>query len=143
MQWHVSGSFKSYSRSSHRKRSVNKIALWNFVHFTGKQFCWSLFLIKLQVFRPATLIKRDSKTVSFPVKFAKFFRTPLLKNIYELMIQVILIKSSEVFWYFPGVLKETNGMKWVNPFQPISSQCFISEPPEKMRQVSIDLENCS
>ena len=31
-------------------------------NFTGKNLCWSLFLIKLQVFRPATLLKRDSDT---------------------------------------------------------------------------------
>ena len=32
----------------------------NFVIFTGKHLCWGLFLIKLQAFRPATFLKRDS-----------------------------------------------------------------------------------
>ena len=45
--------------------------------------CWCLFLIKFQVFRPATLLKRDSNTGVFQVKFAKFLRTPILKNIFE------------------------------------------------------------
>ena len=27
--------------------------------FTGKHMCWSLFLIKLKAFKPATLLKRD------------------------------------------------------------------------------------
>ena len=31
-----------------------------FANFTGKQLCWSLFLITLQVFRPEDLLKRDS-----------------------------------------------------------------------------------
>ena len=31
-----------------------------FVIFTGKQLCWSLFLINLQTWRPATLLKKDS-----------------------------------------------------------------------------------
>ena len=34
--------------------------LQNFAMLTGKDLCWSLFLIKLQAFRPATLLKRDS-----------------------------------------------------------------------------------
>ena len=31
----------------------------NFKVFTGKHLCWGLFLIKLQVFRPTTYLKRD------------------------------------------------------------------------------------
>ena len=42
-----------------------KGVLKNLANFTGKHLCWSLFLIKLQVFRPATLSKRDSHTVIF------------------------------------------------------------------------------
>ena len=39
-----------------------KTGILNFVKFTGKKLCWSLFLIKLQAFRAATLLKRDSNT---------------------------------------------------------------------------------
>ena len=40
--------------------------LKNFRNFTGKHPCWSLFLIKLQVLRPATLLKSNFDTgVSF------------------------------------------------------------------------------
>ena len=35
------------------------------VNFTGKHLCWSLFLIKLQAWTPATLLKRDSNTGVF------------------------------------------------------------------------------
>ena len=42
-----------------------KAILKNFVTFTGKRLCWSLFLIKLQAFRPETLLKRDSNTSVF------------------------------------------------------------------------------
>ena len=31
-------------------------------NFTGKQLCWSLFLIKLQGSSPAALLKRDANT---------------------------------------------------------------------------------
>ena len=45
----------------YKKEAVLK----KFAIFTGKQICWSLFLIKLQVFRPATLLKRDSNAGVF------------------------------------------------------------------------------
>ena len=46
---------------SSRSQMFLKIGVFkNFTIFTGKQLCWSLFLIKLLGFRPATLFKRDS-----------------------------------------------------------------------------------
>ena len=39
--------------------------LEDFAIFTGKYFCWSLFLIKLQAFRNVTSLKRNSNTVFF------------------------------------------------------------------------------
>ena len=36
-----------------------------FKNFTWKHLCWSFFLIKLQVLRPATLLKTDSNTGVF------------------------------------------------------------------------------
>ena len=33
-----------------------------FAIFTGKHLCWGLFLIKLQAFRRATLLKRDTNS---------------------------------------------------------------------------------
>ena len=41
------------------------VILKNFAIFTGKQLFWSLFLIKLQAVRYATLLKRDSNTGVF------------------------------------------------------------------------------
>ena len=38
---------------------------------------WRVFGIKLQTFSPATVLKRDSSHGCFPVKFAKFFKTPI------------------------------------------------------------------
>ena len=40
-------------------------ALKNFSIFTGKHLYWSLFSIKLQAFRSATLLKTDSDTGVF------------------------------------------------------------------------------
>ena len=53
------------SRSSHRRCSAKNGALKNLWNFTGKNLCWSLFLIKLQTFRPVTLLRRDSNTGFF------------------------------------------------------------------------------
>ena len=42
-----------------------KSVLKNFANFRGKQLCFSLFLIKLEAFGPAVLLKRDSNTGVF------------------------------------------------------------------------------
>ena len=52
-------------RSSHRRCSVKKGVFKNFPNFTGKHLCQSLFLIKLQAFRQAILLKRGSNTGLF------------------------------------------------------------------------------
>ena len=52
-------------RSSNQRRSVKKDFLKNFANFTGKHLCWSLYLIKLQAFKPATLLERDFNTGAF------------------------------------------------------------------------------
>ena len=41
--------------------------------------------MRWEAFRPATLLKRDSNTV-FPVKFVKFFKTCVLKNICDRLL---------------------------------------------------------
>ena len=51
---------QKYSTEVFCKKGFSK-----FANFTGKHLCWSLFLIKFQVFRPATLLKRDSNTGVF------------------------------------------------------------------------------
>ena len=54
------------------KKSVFK----NFALFTGEHLCRSLFLIKLQAFRP----------VFFPVNIVKYLRKPILKNLCKWLI---------------------------------------------------------
>ena len=51
--------------SSVKLLSIGIGVLKNVVNFTGQHMCWSLFLIKLHAFRPATLVKRDSNTSVF------------------------------------------------------------------------------
>ena len=59
--------------------------LKNFSIFADKHLCWGLFLIKLQVFRSATLLKRHSNTGAF-MNIAKFLKTPMLKKICERLL---------------------------------------------------------
>ena len=52
----------------------------NSSNFTGKHLCWSLFLIKLQAcLKACNFIKTTLQLKCFPVKFAKFLRTPFLQ----------------------------------------------------------------
>ena len=55
----------SLNRSVHGKCSVKKGVLKSFANFTGKHLCRSLFLIKLQAWRPKPLLKRNSNTGVF------------------------------------------------------------------------------
>ena len=75
-----------------------KDVLKNFTSFTGKHLCLSLFLIKLHVFRPVTLLKRDQHWY-FSVKFAKLLRTPILKNIWERLLLQFLSHGSMCIIY--------------------------------------------
>ena len=50
------------SKSSRSQIIFEISSIKNFAIFTEKHLFWGLFLIKLQVFRPATFLKRDSNT---------------------------------------------------------------------------------
>ena len=52
-------------KSNYWRCSIKKTVRKNLAIFTEKRLCLSLFLIKLQTFRPATLSKRDSNTDTF------------------------------------------------------------------------------
>ena len=56
-----------------------KGVLKNFANFTGKHLCWSLF-------QACSFIKKRLQQWCFPVKFTKFLRTSILKNICERLI---------------------------------------------------------
>ena len=51
--------------------------------------CWSLFLIKLQVLRLATVLKRDAKTTVF-LRILETLRTPISKNICERLLLIVV-----------------------------------------------------
>ena len=59
-------------RSSHQRCSVKKVVLKNFAVFTGKHLCSSLFLMKMQAWRPAMSLKWDTNTCVFLWKLRNF-----------------------------------------------------------------------
>ena len=63
--------------TSSRSEVFNKKGiLKNFAKFTRKYLCHSLFFNKGPGLRPVTLLKKRLWYRCFPVKFAKFLRTP-------------------------------------------------------------------
>ena len=79
--WHYRETFFQLKRQP-PKLFCKKGILKNFAVFTGKHLCWSLFLIKMQSFRP--------------VNIAKFLRTRIMKNICVRP----LLQLQEVFFNF-------------------------------------------
>ena len=73
-------------RSSHWRCSVKQSVFKNFSNFTGKHFCWSLLLIKLQVSEPATLL-RETLTHMLSCRICKLFlKSIFLKNVCECLL---------------------------------------------------------
>ena len=70
-------------RSSHCSHSIKKAILKDFVRFTGKHLCWSLFFNKLAGHKPCNFIKKKLQHRCFLANIDKFGRSPILKNICE------------------------------------------------------------
>ena len=67
-------------RSSHPEVFCKKGVLRNFAKFPGKHLPQSLYFNKVASLRPATSFKKRLWHKRFPVNFAKFLRTPFLKE---------------------------------------------------------------
>ena len=80
-------------RSNHRRCSVKNAVLKKFGNFKGKHLSWSIFLIKLQAW-VCNFIKKRLQHLHFPVKFAKFLRTSILKNIWERLLLFVLPQNT-------------------------------------------------
>ena len=89
-------------RRSHQRCSVKKGVLKTFANFTGKHLCWSLFLITLLVFRPATLLKRyRSSHQRCSIKkavlknFAIFTGKHLCRSLFFIKLQALQLYQKE------------------------------------------------
>ena len=70
--------FDEIFRSSRPEVFCKKGVLRNFVKFTGKDLCQSLFFNKVAGLRPATLLKERLWQRCFPVNFTKLLGTLFL-----------------------------------------------------------------
>ena len=101
------------TRSSYRRCSVKKGVRRNFIKFTGKHLCQSLYLIKLQDWS-ATLSKQTLAKQVFSCKFSK-----ISKNIFftEYVWATASIKHTQnryillVFFYFQVTCNCSNSLK--------------------------------
>ena len=75
--------------------------LKNLVNFTGKHLRWSHFLVKFYFWGSATLLK-NTTTEWFAVKFSKFLRTTILKNICEQLWD----SNTDVFIWILWIIQE-------------------------------------
>ena len=80
-------------RSSHSQMFFKIGVLNSFAKFTRKHLSWSLFLIKLQAFRPSTFLKETPTQVLFCELF-KFFKEQLFEQ----------STSGDCFWTEAGRL---------------------------------------
>ena len=63
--------------------------------YTGKDLCWSLFLIKLRGLKTCNIIKKRLQLRSLPVNIAKFLRTAILK-IFSERLPLIFNKINQI-----------------------------------------------
>ena len=78
-----------------RKSQAATGEVLSFANFTGKHLCWSLLFTKLLAFRAATLLKKRPLHRCLPLKSEKFWRTPILKNIWT---------TASVDWFLHHIL---------------------------------------
>ena len=96
------------SRSSRPELFRRKAALKSYVEFTRKHPCWSFFLIKMQDGDAWNFIKKRLQHRYFPVKFAKFLRTPILKSICERLLLHLKYFSKQHCWSCHRIWQNSN-----------------------------------
>ena len=87
--------------------SLKKGVLRNFVKFTWKYLCQSLFFNKVTGLRPTTLFKRRPWHRCFSVNFVKFLRIAFLQNIYErLLLHRKIVHSMLLKYIWKNIAQE-------------------------------------
>ena len=83
------------SKSSRSQMFFEKSSIKNFAIFTRKHLRWSLFLIKLQAFRPATFLKRSSNTC-ISCGYCELFKNSFFKQNLRWLLLAVLPQYREV-----------------------------------------------
>ena len=114
-----------YDRSSHWRDSVKKGLLKNVANFTGKHLSWSLFnkVANFKVF-----FKKRLQHKCFPVNFANFFWTTILRNICERLLISCHSKISILSWeiYYQRVLVLRTLANFVMQHEPKFTSLFLT-----------------
>ena len=101
----------SIVRSRNGRSSCSHISIKNFTTFTGKHLCWSLFLIKLQVLKPVSLLKGDCNTgLSIPI----IFRVTTLTQ--ELLFRSNYFSRTAAFFSFFRIITFSQELFFQNSF---------------------------
>ena len=101
------------SRSSHQRCSIEKAAFKNFAIFTGKQLCWSLLLIDLQVLKPLNLLKGE---------YCKIFKNTILMKI----CKQLLLTGNISFWVLVSALNSIGFLQRSSSrFKKFSIGCLV------------------
>ena len=111
MQMHL-----GQGRNSHWNCSIKVGVHKNFIIFIGNRLCWSLFLIKLQVWRPATLLIQVFSHEYFEILKTLFWKSSrvrlllnrrtnsicFLKDVKELSSLIFLVFSFSKNIFYPN-----------------------------------------
>ena len=111
-------------------------ALRKFAKHTGKQLCWSLFLINLQAL-PGTLFKNRLQHMCVLVKFATFVRMRFLQYPSDgcFWLNKLPINLISFFRIFLSTLFQTKFMNyenWCTFSSPLHFCLFFQKLPPKM-----------
>ena len=88
----LKNSQNAFQKCSHLQMFFKTSVLINFPIFTRKYLFWNLFLIKLQAWWLATLLKKRPQHGCFPVNLTKFLRIAFLRNtsaLWRLLLKMV------------------------------------------------------
>ena len=113
-----------WNRSSHRRCSVKKDVLKDFVNFTGKYLCWGLFLIKA-----CNFLKKETPTQGLSCEIYEIFENTYFEEHLQMeaLSEVLLhaIKSTQVYSFALYTYVCASGGKKCSSFGKFDVLCFL------------------
>ena len=107
----------------------------NFANFIGKHHCWSAFLMKLQMWRSAMLLKRDSITGVF--LWIYFSKTPFFtEHLWRLLLNKprrslwFIVWQSDTWSFSTNIFYLSNIMLNLLTISPLIFHCCSSWSPQ-------------
>ena len=84
----------SFWKSSHRRCSIKKGVLRNFVKYIGKHLCQSSFFHKIAGLRPANFIKKETLAQVFFCEFCEIFKNTFFIEDFLLKCSIFMPKNT-------------------------------------------------